>query len=64
MLCGRVYFMSFCTGVYTCLSKLNVSLKLRRICVWLGFMLLHRQRAIIWYTFGVAWLNSRGVGLF
>ena len=26
-------------------------------------MLLHRYRAIIWYAFGVAWLNSRGVGL-
>ena len=24
MLCGRVYFMSFCTGVYTCLSKLRI----------------------------------------
>ena len=23
-------------------------------------MLLHRHRAIIWYAFGVAWLNSRG----
>ena len=27
-------------------------------------MLLHRHRVIIWYVFGVAWLNSRGVGLF
>ena len=26
-------------------------------------MLLHRHRAIIWYTFGVAWLNCRRVGL-
>ena len=26
MLCGRVYFMSFCTGVYTCLSKLQIDL--------------------------------------
>ena len=43
--------------------KLNVSLKLRRGCVWLGVMMLHRHRAIIWYAFGVAWLNSRGVGL-
>ena len=25
-------------------------------------MLLHRHKAIIWYAFGVAWLNSRGVG--
>ena len=25
-------------------------------------MLLHRHRAIIWYAFGVAWLNSRGWG--
>ena len=24
-------------------------------------MLSHRHRAIIWYAFGVAWLNSRGV---
>ena len=29
----------------------------------LSVMLLHRHRAIIWYAFGVAWLNSRGVGL-
>ena len=27
-------------------------------------MLLHRHRFIIWYVFEVAWLNSRGVGLF
>ena len=26
----------------------------------LSVMLLHRQRAIIWYAFGLAWLNSRG----
>ena len=26
-------------------------------------MLLHRHRAIIWYAFGVAWLNSRGAGV-
>ena len=25
-------------------------------------MLLHRHRVIIWYVFGVAWLNSRGGG--
>ena len=33
-------------------------------CVWLVVMLLHRHRAINWYAFEVAWLNSRGVGLF
>ena len=32
-------------------------------CVWLGAMLLHRHGAIVWYAFGVAWLNYRGVGL-
>ena len=26
--------------------------------------LLRRHRAIIWYAFWVAWVNSRGVGLF
>ena len=29
----------------------------------LSALLLHRHRAIICYAFGVAWLNSRGVGL-
>ena len=55
--------MSFCTGAYPCLSKLNVSLKLRGGCVWLGVMLLHRRRAIIWYVFGVARVNSTGGGV-
>ena len=32
--------------------------------VYLGAMLLHRHRAILWCAFGVARLNSRGVGLF
>ena len=32
-------------------------------CVWLVVMLLHRHRAIIWFAFGVAWLNFREVGL-
>ena len=32
--------------------------------VKLSVMLLHRHRAIIWYTFGIAWLNSMEVGLF
>ena len=27
-------------------------------------MLLHRHRAILWFAFGLAGLNSRGVGLF
>ena len=31
-------------------------------CARLSFMLLHRHRAIIWYAFGVSWLNSRGWG--
>ena len=31
--------------------------------VELSVLLLHRHRAIIWYAFGVAWLNTRGVGL-
>ena len=30
----------------------------------LSVMLFHRHRAIIWYAFGVACVNSRGVGLF
>ena len=25
-----------------------------------AMLLLHRHRAIIWYAFGVAWLNSSG----
>ena len=58
--CG---FAEFLYRGYPCLSKLNVSLKLRRGRVWLGAMLLHRHGAIVWYAFGVAWLNSRGVGL-
>ena len=33
-------------------------------CRPLSVLLLHRHRAIIWYAFGVAWLNSWGVGLF
>ena len=37
---------------------------LRKASVKLSFMLLHRHRAIILYAFGVAWLNSRGLGLF
>ena len=55
--------LSFCKWAYPCLSKFNVSLKLGGDCVWLGVMLLHIHRAIIWYSFRVAWLNSRGVGL-
>ena len=31
--------------------------------VKLSVMLLHRYRAIVWYAFGVAWLNFRGLGL-
>ena len=59
--CGLV--LSFCTEAYPCLSKLTVSLKLRKVCVYLGVMLLHRHRAITWYAFGVAWLISRELGL-
>ena len=59
-LCQTVELLSFCTEVYPCLSKLSVSLKLRGICVKLAVWLLHRQRAIIWYAFEVAWLNFRG----
>ena len=33
-------------------------------CVWLGVMVLHRHRAIFRFAFGIAYLNSRGVGLF
>ena len=33
-------------------------------CVWLGVMVLHRHRAVFWYAFGIAYLNSRGAGLF
>ena len=66
MLCARVriFCFFFCTGAYPCLSKPSVSLILRGVCVWLGVMLLQRHRAIIWYAFGVAWLNFRGVRLF
>ena len=35
---------------------------LRRASVKLSVMLFHRHRAIIWYAFGIAWLNSRGWG--
>ena len=63
MICARVQICCVFVPGLTRLSKLNVSLKLRGRCVWLGVMLLHRHRAIIWYAFGVAWLNSRGVGL-
>ena len=47
--CG---FAEFLYQGYPCLSKLNVSLKLRGGCVWPGAMLLHRHGAIIWYAFG------------
>ena len=30
--------------------------------VKLSVMSLHRHRAIIWYAYGVAWLNSMEVG--
>ena len=36
---------------------------LRAASVELSVLLLHRHRAIIWYAFGVACLNSRRVGL-
>ena len=61
-LCESADMLSFCTQAYPCLSKLDISLKLRGGCVWLCVMLLHRHRAIIWHAFGVAWLNSRGWG--
>ena len=32
--------------------------------VWLGVMVLHRHKAIFRFAFGIACLNSRGVGLF
>ena len=35
-----------------------------RVCVWLGVILLHIHRAIIWCAFGVAWLYSMGAWLF
>ena len=54
MLCVRVQIcLVFCKGAFPCLSKLNVSLNLSEGCVWLGVMLLHRHRAIIWFAFGV-----------
>ena len=56
-------FAEFLYRGYPCLSKVNVSLKLRVGCVWLGAMLLHRHGAIVWYAFGVAWLNSQGSGV-
>ena len=37
---------------------------LRGASVELSVLMLHRRRAIICYAFGVAWLNSRGMGLF
>ena len=57
--------LSFCTEAYPCLSKHSVSLKLRRICVYLGVMLLHRHiyRAIIWYAFGGSLVKFQGVGV-
>ena len=49
--------LSLCTGTYPCLSKLNVSLNVKRaVSGWASW-------AIIWGAFGVVWLNSRGVGL-
>ena len=55
--------LSFCTDAYPCLSKLSVSLKLRRVCVYLGVMLLRRHRAIIWYAFGGSLVKFQGVGV-
>ena len=51
--------LSFCTDAYPCLSKLSVSLKLRRVCVYLGVMLLHRHRA----AFGGSLVKFQGVGV-
>ena len=62
-LCESADLLSFCTRAYPCLTKLDISLKLRGVCVWQYVMVLHRHRAIIWGAFGVFWLNSRGLGL-
>ena len=45
------------------MSKFRVSPKLREVFVYLDVILLHRHRTIMWYSFWVAWLNSRGVGV-
>ena len=45
------------------ISKFSVSFKLREVFVYLDVILLHRHRTIMWYSFGVGWLNSRGVGV-
>ena len=56
--------LRFCTGAYLSLSKLSVSPKLRRVCIFLSVMLLHRHRAIIWFAFGVVWIiPGGGVGV-
>ena len=63
MLCAGVWISAeFLYRGLSLSSKLSVSFTLRKICVYLGVMLLYRHRAIIWYAFGVAWLNSRGWG--
>ena len=36
--------VSFGTGAYPCLSKLNVSLRLKRDCVWLGVMSIAQRQ--------------------
>ena len=53
-------FSEFLYWGFSLSFKLKFSLKWRGNCVQLGVVLLHRHRAIVWYAFGVAWLNSRG----
>ena len=35
-MCQTADLLSFCKGPHTCLSELSVSLKWRRLCVYLG----------------------------
>ena len=46
------------------LPPLGQLIFLRGASVELSVLLLNRHRAILWYAFGVAWLNSSGTGLF
>ena len=61
MLCARQDLKNFCTRTYACQSKLSVTLKYAMVCVQFGVMLLQKHRAIIWFEFEAARLNSTWV---
>ena len=62
---GDVLTSMLCAGLCLSLSfKAQYLPQIERSLCLAGDMLLHRHRAIIWYAFLVAWLNSRGVGCF